>query len=144
MRRAWLCWAALALVSCDPDSKCDPGQRYELGACFAAPRDAGKRDAGERDASEVDMDDAGAVARPDAAADSCQPGPGNYQGFGISCKKDSDCTSCVAPLCATAPINLCTHAKCDKDPDMCPPGWACVDVSMYSSNPDVTHLCLKL
>lgn len=127
----------LWLASCSLDPVCDPGQRYELGSCLPQappPRDAGdEQDAG----AATDATDA------TVASEDCQPGPGNYEGFGVSCESDVDCSSCVAPTCATAPINMCSRVQCQDDPNLCPPGWTCTDISAFSQDPAVTHICLK-
>lgn len=139
MKRVLLIGSALYLATCTPDTRCDPGQRYELGSCF--PELTGARDAGE--VQDADTDASSDAASADAATD-CKPGPGNYEGFGDACKTDRDCTSCVAPTCATAPINQCSHVQCQDDPSICPPGWNCTDIRAFSTNPNATHICLKL
>ena len=105
-----------------------------------APKDAGERDSGGdgEDGGETQTD-----ASTEDAAVNCKSGPGNYEGFGTICRNDGDCTSCFAPTCATAPINLCSRVQCQNDPETCPPGWACTDITAFSMNPDVTHICLK-
>lgn len=133
--KSWLgISAAFWLAGCAPDPACDPGQRYELGSCLvvAAPRDAGG------------SDDDGSAGTTDAGNEACRPGPGNYDGFGDSCSTDGDCRSCVAPTCATAPINRCSRVNCENDPQACPPGWSCTDISVFSTTPGVTHICLML
>lgn len=146
MTRALLIVPVLWLVSCTLDPKCDPGQRYELGSCLP---DSKSKPNKPKDAGSEPVDDAdGGGDAPDAATSdsgaNCKPGPGNYEGFGRSCRSDADCTSCVAPTCATAPINQCSRVQCKGDPTACPPGWTCTDISAFSMNPDVTHICLKM
>lgn len=123
------------LLGCAPDPACDPGQREELGSCLPVAKPA--KDAG------ASGDDAGS-GKPDAGpADDCKPRAGHYEGFGKACTTDADCTSCLAPLCATSPINMCSRVQCKGDPEACPPGWTCTDISAFSGDPAVTHICLK-
>ena len=142
MRQLLWIVVGLALASCRPEPACDPGQRYELGSCLPGPVET--KDAGERDAA---MGGDGGESRDASTVDAsldCEPGPGNYEGFGVACQRDSDCPSCVAPTCATAPINQCSRIQCQDDPNACPPDWACTDISAFSMAPGVTHICLKL
>ena len=118
------------LTGCEPG--CDPGQRYELGSCFP---EATKMDAGMDDDQDGGADDA-------AASSDCKPG--SYEGFGDPCHSDSDCRHCGAPTCATDPINMCSRIECQNDPEACPSDWRCVDISQFSSDPNVTHICLKM
>jgi hypothetical protein len=129
MKRTSIILTVVWLTTCLPDDRCDPGQRHELGSCLPKPQpDAGGPQ--EEDAGEAD------------AATACAPG--SYEGFGVSCESDADCTGCAAPTCATAPINLCSRIQCQDDPKLCPPDWSCTDISAFSGNPNVTHICLKL
>jgi len=135
MRRILLVCSVLSVLGCDPSPACDPGQRAELGSCFAIAKDAGSKPA------PMPEDDAG--GKPAQPKD-CTPHPGNYVGFGDPCTGPADCHGCVAPNCATAPINMCTRTECQNDPQACPPGWKCIDVSAFSGTPDTTHVCLKM
>ena len=133
----------LALASCDPSPACDEGQRAEIGSCIPLPKDAGAQHVGAKDAGRPsdDAGDAGSVAALDAG---CPPGPEHYAGFGDPCTDNSDCSGCAAPTCATSPLNMCSRLGCQTDPEACPPDWQCTDISTFSGNPSVTHICLKM
>jgi hypothetical protein len=129
----------LAVASCDPSPACDPGQRAEIGGCFPIASDGSVEDAGTGSfAPDASDEDAGALAL-DA---SCTPGPGNYDGFGDSCMDDGDCSSCIAPTC-TGSLGMCSRLDCQTDDEACPPGWQCTDISAFSGDPNVTHICLE-
>lgn len=128
----------LALASCDPSPACDPGQRAELGSCFPLVTDGSVEDTGSGSFAPDSDEDAGSLML-DA---SCTPGPGHYDGFGDSCTDDSDCSSCIAPTCAGS-LGMCSRLNCQTDDETCPDGWQCTDISAFSSDPTVTHICLK-
>jgi hypothetical protein len=149
----WIAMLAvgLALGGCDPSPACDEGYRAELGSCIPLSKDAGVKDAGRgakdagRAARDASDDDAGSVAAgPVAAPDAgCASGPGHYEGFGDMCMHNSDCSSCAAPTCAGV-LNMCSRINCQTSADACPPGWQCTDISAFSSDPSVTHICFKM
>jgi hypothetical protein len=148
---AWVA-VALALSSCDPDPACDEGQRADLGSCLPLSKDSGLKDAGRsadggrpsdagRSSVGTSDEDASISLAPDSG---CTPRPGHYDGFGDSCTTDADCHSCIAPTCASSPLNMCSRINCQTNTAACPPGWQCADISAFSSDPTVTHICLKM
>jgi hypothetical protein len=129
-----------ALAGCDPSPACDEGQRAEIGSCIPLAKDARVEDVGGKDAGRTSHD-AAAVAALDAG---CSSGPGRYEGFGDPCTKDSDCSGCAAPTCASSPLNMCSRLDCQTDAEACPPDWQCTDISAFSGDPSITHICLKM
>jgi hypothetical protein len=87
---------------------------------------------------------AGAPAAP--VADSCSLPGGDADGFGAACKDaaaSSDCT-CKANYCALMPgqtQGTCTVSGCKQNPSLCPTGFSCFDLSVFS--PDLPSICTK-
>lgn len=107
---------ALVLGACDGGEKCDPGQRYDHGLCYVASPD-------------------GTAASTDAASGEGGPdgGTAGQTAFGATC---GDSSECAAPTdwCAMQPgqtEGYCTETGCLDQPDECPDGWACTDLSIY-------------
>lgn len=89
----------------------------------------------------VEMPAASTPAEP--AAMSCNL---PEDGFGAACKDgaaSSDCT-CKANYCALMPgqtQGTCTVTGCKQDPSVCPTGFSCFDLSVFS--PDLPSICTK-
>jgi hypothetical protein len=97
---------------------------------------------------------AGSQARADAAA---PPPPSTNASkcsaadeeaaFGKSCKDaaaSSDCPCTAASYCALMPgqsEGYCTAKGCKDDPSVCPSGWSCLDLSLFSA--ELPAVCLK-
>lgn len=60
--------------------------------------------------------------------------------FGRSCQKDDDCAA-PASLCAiqNGPPGFCSAIGCDRNPAICPAGWACMDLTALGIP---AHLCV--
>jgi hypothetical protein len=81
--------------------------------------------------------------QPVTAAGSCELPGGDADGFGATCKADADCT-CKASYCALMPgqaQGTCTVMGCKQDQSLCPTGFSCFDLSMFS--PDLPSICTK-
>jgi hypothetical protein len=62
-------------------------------------------------------------------------------GFGAACKANTDCP-CGADYCALMPgqtAGYCTRTGCKEDASVCPSGWSCFDLSLFS--PDLPAIC---
>jgi hypothetical protein len=118
-RATTLCLSLCSLLGCDAEDPCDPGQRFEHGACIVAlPMQ-------DHDAS-ID------AARPsppmDAAAACAQA---LEDALGMACAASSEC-GCAADYCAVMPgqtVGYCTLAGCEAEADDCPSGYTCFDLS---------------
>jgi hypothetical protein len=111
-RAVGVCFAVAVAGACTPDEPCDPDQIYQRGLCVDAVTDAGPP--------------ADAGPRPDA---------GPHRGFGDPCTDPEDPVECIyaADVCVPLPGQdpFCSALGCLDDPAICPPGWMCVDVSMF-------------
>jgi hypothetical protein len=132
---------ALALSACEADEPCDEGEKHVQGACVpdddapsagasgksgssgkggsGSPGDAGTagKDGGATDAGQ----DSGMAAECTEDRDAI---------LGADCQVDGDC-NCAAPYCAKMPgqpKGFCT-VFCEPDPDDCPDGYRCFDLS---------------
>jgi hypothetical protein len=89
--------------------------------------------------------DAGTAPSSDASA-SCTSVGGDREGFGAPCKdgaNHSDCP-CAADYCAVQPgqtTGYCTKTGCVEDPNICPSGYTCFDLSKFA--PDLPAFCSK-
>jgi hypothetical protein len=120
------CALLSVVVACDPEQACEPGFRATFGSCVAiTPADAGKAK------SDSGGDD-------DGGAGSCEP----YARFGDACQTNDQC-GCGAPTCMTDPLFYCSVTNCMGDTTVCPPGWNCLDVSQFSTDPSVTSICFR-
>jgi hypothetical protein len=71
----------------------------------------------------------------------CTLAGGDAAGFGAPCKLPADCT-CEADYCALMPgqaTGYCTKQGCKQDASLCPSGWSCFDLSLFS--PDLPAIC---
>jgi hypothetical protein len=74
---------------------------------------------------------------------SCTLPGGDLNGFGATCKADSDCT-CKASYCALMPgqpQGTCTVTGCKEDASVCPMGFSCFDLSAFSAG--LPSICTK-
>jgi hypothetical protein len=114
----------LSLFGCEAEDPCDAGERHEQGVCV--PDTAGSGAAGKgakAEAGSAPKEAAGSTASSacDADADAV---------LGNQCSADTDC-NCAAPYCAKMPgqsMGFCTM-YCEPDPDDCPSGYSCFDLS---------------
>lgn len=96
------------------------------------------------------------LAAPAAASGSAAPAPSTsatcseadtQAAFGKSCKdaaSSSDCPCAPASYCAQMPgqaEGYCTAKDCKANPGICPSGWSCFDLSLFS--PDLPSICMK-
>ena len=117
---SFLSLAAVAGIGCDAPDYCMPD---EEGLC--ARPDAGRvvADASQGDAGQpgCTADDSGALGDP--------------------CTTDADC-GCPADYCVLAPgagEGYCSVTGCVEDPELCPNGYACTDLSRFS--PELPSVC---
>jgi hypothetical protein len=130
----------LAAWSCGGD-KCDPGYELSNHTCVpAAPSSGGSSSAGESssDGSAGENSDSGGNAGDGAPAGGA---PSCSTTFGDSCTEAGNC-SCDTNFCAAMPgqTGFCTHDGCLEDPDVCPDGWSCMDLSSFV--PDLS-MCVE-
>ena len=108
--------ALLLVAACEPESeRCDPDQRYSYGLCYAI------------DAPPLPVDAA----------------PGSYLHFGDVCTGDPDCAA-PTDFCAkypSDPTGYCTRTGCLADPNRCPAGWSCYDLSVILAG--LPAICVK-
>lgn len=127
--------AAVALLplSCVSGDRCDPGMRFERNTCVAVPPDAAS--APRRDAAPAPRPDAAPAG--DGGAAMCIM----YESFGEPCTTAPECR-CGLDYCDTYNnANRCTMTGCKADPAVCPPGWSCMDLSVYG--PTLPSICVK-
>lgn len=127
---------AAALVGCEADEPCDDGQKYEQGACVAddadepaSGRGGGGGSSGKGDAS-ADKDSGSGNPVKDAGPPAPACDEDRDAILGTDCSTDADC-NCAAPYCAKmpgAPMGFCT-VYCKPEPDDCPDGYMCFDLS---------------
>ncbi len=160
---------ALLLFACDNDADCDPGQELIDGACFAtsAGGNANDDDSADDDSTDDQNDDDQSNDDTDGAPDASTEGPGTATDagpldasipreaavqapldtdFGDTCTDGQNHTDCggTAPYCAVQPgasEGNCTHADCLDDESVCPDGWSCFDLSIFS--PDLPSICTE-
>jgi hypothetical protein len=131
--------ASLALLACEADEPCGKGEKHVQGACVAdddAPSagssgkgSAGKGGSGSRVDAGMAGKDAGTGTEQDSGtAAECTEDRDDI--LGSDCQVDGDC-NCAAPYCAKMPgqpKGVCT-VFCEPDPDDCPDGYRCFDLS---------------
>jgi hypothetical protein len=137
-RSRWLGWGIatsfLGSWGCANQAKCDPGYELEGSRCArvapAVPDDpAGTSGAG------------GETSEPGA----CDPSASPVVEFGTTCHdgvNHSDC-GCPAPVCAIqagATEGFCTQIDCVRQPEVCPSGWSCFDLSAI--DPSYPPICV--
>ncbi len=126
----------LAAGGCLTGDHCDPGMRYENHSCVVQP-DAAPPPA---PAPPPPADDGGSLddgAGGDGGAGMCPM----YAGFGDPCTNVSQCR-CGLDYCDTyMNTNRCTRIGCKQNPSLCPPGWTCMDLSVFL--PTLPSLCTK-
>jgi hypothetical protein len=130
MRRLCHGLLLIALGACDADEPCDEGFTYEQGSCVLdAPGtpDAGGSGSGGDDAG-GSANDAGTNPDEDGGESACSEALDAI--LGTDCTADDEC-NCAAPFCAIMPgqpMGTCT-VYCNPDPDDCPDGYRCFDLS---------------
>jgi hypothetical protein len=125
-----LFWVGLG--ACDPSDPCDDGYHEVHGACY--------KDAELRDASVPSDDEDGG---DEDSADAEAPSPADlYEFFGDDCSDESGCPQAL--ICGAPELPVCTQVNCLQDEALCPPDWACTDISAFSPDPDVTSICLQM
>lgn len=146
---AGCCALLVLLLGCDASDPCDPGEKKVQGACVAdeggggssSKPDAGKTSSGGKAGSGSKDKDSGAMSSADDAATG-NPGDKDAGSSAMECSEDrdailhKDCTTdddcnCAAPYCAKMPgaaMGFCT-VFCNPDPDDCPDGYMCFDLS---------------
>lgn len=131
MRRLFHGLLLLALSACDADEPCDEGYTYEQGSCVldsTGMRDAGG-DSGRGGSGGGGGNDAGMNPDDeDGGASACSEELDAI--LGTDCTADDEC-NCAAPFCAIMPgqpMGTCT-VYCNPDPDDCPDGYRCFDLS---------------
>jgi len=118
--------AGLLAGACEPANPCDAGQTLIRNLCVPGAPDAG------------DSSTAGSTAD----AGSADGGPCDRSAaFGASCAAASAC-GCGLDYCMTfTGPGYCTQTDCKADPGVCPSGWTCTDLSIYS--PGLPSICLR-
>jgi hypothetical protein len=119
--------AGASVIGCAPEHRCDPGQ-VDLGyACYSPP--------GMPDGA-VESNAAAEVIPPDSVM--CTD---KFTGFAYGCNAPADCP-CGLDFCIIyGGPGYCTRTGCADDPSLCPQGWSCVDLGLYS--PGLTPTCVK-
>ena len=138
-RRTVVGWIALLSLSslwqgCANDATCDPGYQVRDGSCVALsvpPPPSGDGGAG------------GASGEDPSACEAGEPATGT---FGRACQDGASHTDCAcpAPICAIQPgqaTGFCTQIHCDENPDACPAGWSCFDLSAI--DPSYPSTCVQ-
>jgi hypothetical protein len=90
---------------------------------------------GDGDGDGTGNGDGGGDTPTDAGPTSCALPGGDAEGFGANCTKHEDCT-CAADYCSLMPGSTqgyCTVTGCKQDASLCPGGWSCLDLSIFSS-----------
>jgi hypothetical protein len=127
----------LALVAClDTEHPCDDDQVFAYGVC--TPH--GTEPTGAAGAAGA----AGATGEGGEAGDD-----GNDEAtgeFGRVCDDDVTHDDCAdpAPYCAIQPgmkTGVCTVDGCIEDPDLCPEGWSCLDLGLFSA--ELPSICVE-
>jgi hypothetical protein len=132
-------WSITLSTACSDE--CDPGWEIRNHECV-------------RTAAAATGEDAGAPG-DGAAADGIQPDAGGDGGdagsqctesqFGATCQQSlqtGECT-CDTDYCAGYPGSpgICTRSGCLENPSVCPSGWNCTDLSVYS--PELPSICVS-
>jgi len=130
----------LALLACEADEPCDKDEMHVQGACVAddAPSagSSGKGSAGKGGGSGSRADsgmagkDAGTTDSEKDSGTAAECTEDRDDILGSDCQVDGDC-NCAAPYCAKMPgqaKGVCT-VFCEPDPDDCPEGYRCFDLS---------------
>jgi hypothetical protein len=78
-------------------------------------------------------------AARDSGAETGSPDVG-APALGKSCKVHEDCDP-AAPFCVVN-FGYCTEQDCTTNPDSCPPGYTCMDLSVFL--PGLPYACIKL
>ena len=124
--------SSIFLASClaGGDARCGPGQQLtEDGLCECAPGFALDQDgqcATPAADPAVDAGEAGA----DAGDVSGSVDAGLEPSLGQPCTSPEDCGP-DAPFCDTFHYNACLVPGCVLEPDDCPSGWECCDLSVF-------------
>jgi hypothetical protein len=94
-----------------------------------------------------DRDAAGSTSREaGTSAEACSLVGGDARGFGAPCNdtvQHSDCP-CAANYCSKSPFDTqgyCSVIGCKEDPDLCPVGFSCFDVSVFA--PGQPSVCAR-
>ena len=120
LRPILVLFTSVAIAACLPESeRCDPDQRYSYGLCYT-----------------ID-----AAVSPVDGTDGGTDGGSDYSHYGDVCGGDGDCAA-PTDFCAkypSDPMGYCTRTGCLTDASLCPDGWSCLDLSMYS----YPAICIK-
>jgi hypothetical protein len=103
---------------CILGERCGPDEDFQDGLCVRVESDGGRADGTTHQ-------------------DSDQTGLGQECTGGASCPV-------LAPVCVILPgqqTGYCTLEECSLEPDDCPHGYYCMDISAYK--PEYTTICLK-
>ena len=118
-------------VGCASDAECPDGYVLDSTCVPVTPTsDAGGDGDGDDEPDAADADAA------DAMGAVCEAEPEFEGGFESPCmdaQNHSECT-CEADYCALMPglpEGFCTVTGCVDDPDVCPAGWECFDLSAF-------------
>lgn len=127
--------AAFAGCTVSEEDACADDLIYEDGAC--RPKPAGN--AGSASSSDGGAPPSDGGAPPSDGGEPPASGEGT---FGDTCEEHTDCGS-PTDYCAKSPVAppYCTAAGCDGEPDICPEGWSCFDVSQFS--PGEPWICMQ-
>jgi hypothetical protein len=114
---------AATLAGCLLGDRCGPGEDLIGNACVPSRSDGGAPDG----------------VTPDGGTST----DGDLSGLGEPCGATEDCTL-AADMCVIYPgaaVGYCTVQHCSPEPDDCPVGYFCMNVSEY--NPDYDTICIQ-
>ena len=114
----------------------------ELGGTSCVPRPVDARADGAGDLG-PSADGAAPGDSDDMPADGGAPAADQGDGLGDWCQKHGDCQG-KADFCIVMPgatDGYCTLQNCTAQPDDCPAGYTCLDLSQYV--PNLPTACLK-
>lgn len=121
------------LVACtqSEDDACGEGTVYRDGGCHPASAGTSNGSAGTSSPSDGgSADAAGAPAGGAPAAGATDPN------FGLDCETADDCAGITDYCVPMSPFDsaYCSVQACDaSDPEVCPAGWTCTDLSRFQA-----------
>ncbi len=128
------------VVGCSDSNACGSGFESKAGTCVADAAAAGSAGSAGDAAAGAAAGSGGAAAGSGGAV-GVAGASGN--GFGDACQVHADCLS-ATNYCAKSPVDpaaYCTASGCDQDATICPDGWTCFNVGMFS--PGEPYICAK-
>ncbi len=127
-------------LSPDGCTKCGRNEVAQGGACACRPGYA--KLGADATCTEVEQPGPATDAGSDAAIPDEAPPPRlSAEGEGTACTSDDQCSAFPDATSCDAFVKMCSIKDCSIDPNNCPEGYACCDVSVFA--PGAPNVCIR-